>query len=95
MADTRNNTTRIYFARNVRRYLGLTLYQRNLFLFVLDDTAYISTTFVPKYTSYKKLKAKIGKYEMFVDIPTKYVPYEFSRFEILNTKYTVLKILKK
>ena len=37
MADTRNNTTRIYFARNVRRYLGLTLYQRNLFLFVLDD----------------------------------------------------------
>lgn len=32
---------------------------------------------------------------MFVDIPTKYVPYEFSRFEILNTKYPVLKILKK
>ena len=95
MDTSRNNTTRVYLENNIRKYLGLDLKHTKVYVFNFNGAIYISTNTIPTHLSYTVLAAQVGYNKMYVDIPTAYIPYPIAGYAVTNTKYPMLKLLKK
>lgn len=75
--------------------MGLDLKHTKVYVFNFNGAIYISTKTIPTHLSYTVLTAQVGYNKMYVDIPTAYIPYPIAGYAVTNTKYPMLKLLKK
>lgn len=89
---------RFYIPEHLRKYLGITLRKKYLFIYKFNNEIYLSTDTIPRIinhmTTITILNAKTGQRNIFVDIPKTILDYEPSAFKIVHSKGKLIKFEK-
>lgn len=86
---------RFYIPEHLRKYLGITLRKKWLFIYKFNNEIYLSTDTIPNdLATITILNAKTGQRNMFVDIPKTILDYEPSAFKIVHSKGKLIKFEK-
>ena len=91
---TSTNFYRIYLKEPVRKYLGINLKKKKIYMFIVNNKMYLSTDAIPKNKKIYKLTVKLGLYSWFIDIPTNYAIYQPTSYKLLNTANKVLELVQ-
>lgn len=84
---------RVYLKEPIRKFLGINLKHKKIYVFKVKNRTYLSTNAIPKTAKYKKLTAKIGMYSWFIDVPETYLEYVPATYKLLNTRGKVLELI--
>ncbi|MCQ2383068.1 MAG: hypothetical protein MJ060_04585 [Clostridia bacterium] len=86
---------RLYLTEPIRKALGINYKIKKIYVFKVKHITYLSTNAIPNNCKMGILTAKIGKYNWFVDVPVTWLEYEPAEYVMLNSKVTILKLLKQ
>lgn len=86
---------RIYLNDRLRRFLGINLLNKKIYVFKVKGKTYLSTDTIPKSGLCKQLTVKLGSIQWYVNIPTNYLEYEPKTFKLLNTHGRVLELVSE
>lgn len=84
---------RMYIREKLRKFLGINLRRKKIYVFKLNHKTYLSTDTIPKNCEFEILVARLGYYSWFVNIPTTYLEYEPKSYRLLNTRGKVLELV--
>lgn len=84
---------RMYLKEPIRKFLGINLKRKKIYIFKVKNKTYLSTNVIPKNSKYALLSAKLGIYSWYIDIPETYVDYTPTNYKLLNTRGKVLELL--
>ena len=85
---------RFYLKESIRKYLGINLKKKKIYLFIVNNRIYLSTDTVPKHKKTVILIAKIGFHSWFVDLPIDLLPFIPNSFKLLNVNGKVLELVR-
>lgn len=93
------NTTpfyRMYLNEKLRKFLGINLKNKKLYIFKIKDKVYLSPDVIPKSGNTKKIKVTLGSRCWFINLPIspEYLDYEPTNFKLLNTRGRVIELSK-
>ena len=83
---------RMYLNEKLRKFLGINLKNKKIYVFKVNHKTYLSTTSVPKTGDIKILNARLGDYRWFINIPITFLEYEPKSYKLLNTRGKVLEL---
>lgn len=85
---------RLYLNEKLRKFLGINLKHRTLYLFTIKNITYLSADMIPKSTKFKKINVILGNCTWYIDIPTTNIRYIPNNFKLINTPGKVIKLIK-
>lgn len=91
------NTVPFYRIRlndRLRKFLGINLLNKKIYVFKVKGKTYLSTDTIPKSGICEQLSVKLGSDHWYVNIPTTYLDYEPNNIRLLNTHGRVLELTK-
>ena len=83
---------RLFLNEKLRKFLGINLKNKKIYVFKVNHKTYLSTTSIPKSIKFDILKVILGNTCWFIDIPTTYLEYEPNTFKLLNTQGKIIEI---
>lgn len=86
---------RLYLNEKLRKFLGINLKNKKIYIFKVNHKTYLSTDTIPKTGKALCLKAKLGYTSWILDIPISYLEYEPTSYKLLNTQGKVLELTNK
>lgn len=91
-----NNISQYRFKINdrLRRFLGINLKRKKVFIYTIKENTYISTDTVPANLKYTILIAQPSRYFWELDIPTNLIPFEPSSYVVINAPGHTIKLKK-
>lgn len=90
-----NVTYRFYIPEQLRKYLGITLRKKDIFLFKINNELYLSTDTIPiDLKNLTIIKATVGQHQMFVDIPKTILDYTPNTYKLIHAKGKIIKFKK-
>ena len=72
--------------------MGINLKRKRIYVFKVKHKTYLSTDTISKSGKVTVIRAKLGWFSWYLDIPTKLVEYEPTGFRLLNTHGKVLEL---
>lgn len=84
---------RLYLTEKLRKFLGINLKNKKIYVFKVNHITYLSTTTIPKSGKVKVLNVTLGETQWFINIPTTYLEYEPAQYTLLNTVGKVLELI--
>lgn len=85
---------RLYLNEKLRKFLGINLKKKKIYVFKVKDKTYLSTDVIPKTGNVGILTVKLGYNAWYINIPETYLDYVPSNFRLLNTRGKVLELIK-
>lgn len=86
---------RMYLKETLRKFLGINLKNRKIYVFKVNHKTYLSTSAVPKSGKVKELRVILGAYRWYINIPASYLEYEPTGYRLLNTRGKVLELISE
>lgn len=86
---------RLYLNEKLRKFLGINLKNKKIYIFKVNHKTYLSTDTIPKSGECARLNVKLGNRAWFINIPTTYLEYEPKSYKLLNTRGKVLELVSK
>ena len=86
---------RMYLNEKLRKFLGINLKNKKIYIFKVNHKTYLSTDTIPKSGECASLKVKLGNRAWFINIPITYLEYEPKSYKLLNTRGKVLELVSK
>ena len=83
---------RMYLNEKLRKFLGINLKNKKIYVFKVNHKTYLSTDTLPKSGNAERLEVKLGYYAWFINIPITYLEYEPTSYKLLNTRGKVLEL---
>lgn len=83
---------RLYLNEKLRKFLGINLKNKKIYIFKLNHKTYLSTDTIPKSGDVSILNVRLGDFRWFINIPITYLEYEPTGFRLLNTRGKVLEL---
>ena len=83
---------RLYLDEKLRKFLGINLKNKKIYVFKVNHKTYLSTDVIPKSVSVAHLNVKLGATAWFINIPQTYLEYEPTNYKLLNTRGKVLEL---
>ena len=83
---------RMYLNEKLRKFLGINLKNKKIYVFKLHHKTYLSMDVIPKTTKCERLNVSLGATVWFINIPITYLEYEPTNFKLLNTQGRVLEL---
>ena len=83
---------RLYLKENLRKFLGINLKNKKIYVYKVNHKTYLSTTSIPKSGKFEILNVKLGYYAWYINIPITYLEYEPTGYTLLNTRGKVLEL---
>lgn len=83
---------RLYLNEKLRKFLGINLKKKKIYVFKVNHKTYLSTDTIPKSCQFSVLKVTLGYSAWFINIPQTYLEYEPTGFTLLNTRGKVLEL---
>ena len=84
---------RLYLNEKLRKFLGINLKNKKIYVFKVKHKTYLSTDTIPKSGDCARLTVKLGNNAWFINIPKTYLEYEPQSFKLLNTRGKVLELI--
>lgn len=81
---------RMYLNERLRKFLGINLRNKKIYVFKLHHQTYLSVDTIPKSTKCEQLTVRLGNRAWFINIPTTYLEYEPVSYKLLNTRGRVI-----
>ena len=85
---------RLYLNEKLRKFLGINLKKKKIYVFKVKDKTYLSVDVIPKSSSVASLTVKLGYNAWYINIPTTYLNYSPIGYKLLNTHGKVLELIK-
>lgn len=83
---------RLYLNEKLRKFLGITLKNKKIYVFKLNHKTYLSMDTIPKTGECTRLQIKLGYYAWYINIPITYLEYEPASYKLLNTRGKVIEL---
>ena len=83
---------RLYLNEKLRKFLGINLKNKKIYVFKVNHKTYLSVDVIPKSAKFKQLTVKLGYSAWFINIPITYIEYEPINYKLLNTHGKVLEL---
>lgn len=83
---------RLYLNEKLRKFLGINLKNKKIYVFKVHNVTYLSTTTIPKTGKVEILTVTLGETQWFLNIPRTMLEYEPQSYKLLNTKGKVLEL---
>lgn len=83
---------RLYLNEKLRKFLGINLKKKKIYVFKVNHKTYLSTDTIPKNCQFSVLEVKLGYNAWFINIPQTYLEYEPTGYTLLNTRGKVLEL---
>lgn len=83
---------RLYLKETLRKFLGINLKNKKIYVFKVNHKTYLSTDTIPKSGQCERLDVKLGYYAWYINIPITYLEYEPTSYRLLNTRGKVLEL---
>lgn len=84
---------RMYLNEKLRKFLGINLKNKKIYVFKLHHKTYLSVDTIPKTGECERLNVKLGNRAWFINIPTTLLEYEPTTYKLLNTRGKVLELI--
>ena len=84
---------RMYLSEKLRKFLGINLKNKKIYVFKVNHKTYLSTDTIPKSGMCERLNVRLGNRAWFINIPITYLEYEPQSFRLLNTRGKVLELV--
>lgn len=84
---------RMYLNEKLRKFLGINLKNKKIYVFKVNHKTYLSTDVIPKSCKFEILNVKLGNRAWFINIPITYLEYEPIGYKLLNTRGKVLELI--
>ncbi len=84
---------RLYLNERIRKFLGINLLHKKIYVFKVHHKTYLSTDTIPKTTQAKQLNVRLGYSSWYINIPTSFLEYEPASYKLLNTRGRVLELI--
>lgn len=85
---------RLYLNEKLRKFLGINLKNKKIYVFKVKHKTYLSTTSIPNSGEFEILEVRLGNRAWFINIPITYLEYEPQGYRLLNTRGKVLELVK-
>lgn len=86
---------RMYLNEKLRKFLGINLKNKKIYVFKVNHKTYLSTDTIPKSGIVERLNVKLGNRAWFINIPMTYLEYEPTSYRLLNTRGKVLELVSE
>lgn len=86
---------RLYLNEKLRKFLGINLKNKKIYVFKVNHKTYLSTDTIPKTGICDRLNVKLGNRAWYINIPKTYLEYEPLSYKLLNTRGKVLELVSK
>lgn len=83
---------RLYLNEIIRKFLGINLKNKKIYVFKVNHKTYLSTDVIPKTADIAYLDVKLGATSWYINIPSTFLEYEPTNYKLLNTKGKVLEL---
>ena len=83
---------RLYLNEILRKFLGINLRNKKIYIFKLNNIVYISTDVIPKHTEVIVSEVKLGNRAWYIRLPKTYLDYTPVNSKLLNTKGKLIKL---
>lgn len=83
---------RLYLNEPLRKFLGINLKNKKIYIFKVNHKTYLSTDAIPKSGKATKINVVLGRYSWYINIPTTYVEYVPTGYRLLNTRGKVIEL---
>ena len=83
---------RLNLNEKIRKYLGINLKNKKIYVFKVNHKTYLSVNAVPKSAEFAILTVKLGYYRWYINIPITFCEYEPTGYRLLNTSGKVLEL---
>ena len=84
---------RLYLNEKLRKFLGINLKNKKIYVFKVNHKTYLSTDTIPKSGNCTQLNVKLGNRAWFINIPITHIEYEPTSYKLLNTRGKVLELV--
>ena len=82
----------MYLNEKLRKFLGINLKNKKIYVFKVNHKTYLSTDTIPKTGECSRLNVTLGSKSWFINIPITYLEYEPTNYKLLNTRGKVLEL---
>ena len=86
---------RMYLNEKLRKFLGINLKNKKIYVFKVNHKTYLSTDVIPKTGVCSRLTVRLGNRAWFINIPATHLEYEPKSYKLLNTRGKVLELVSK
>ena len=83
---------RLYLNERLRKFLGINLKNKKIYVYKVNHKTYLSTDTVPVNGKFERLKIMLGSTRWYINIPITYLEYEPMNYKLLNTRGKVLEL---
>lgn len=83
---------RMYLNEKLRKFLGINLKNKKIYIFKVNHKTYLSPDVIPKSGNAEHLEVRLGNRAWFINIPITYLEYEPTSYKLLNTRGRVLEL---
>lgn len=83
---------RLYLNEKLRKFLGINLKKRKIYVFKVKSKTYLSTDVIPVSGVVSILTVKLGYNAWYINIPNTYLEYTPTGYKLLNTRGKVLEL---
>lgn len=83
---------RMYLNEKLRKFLGINLKNKKIYVFKVNHKTYLSTDAIPTNVKFNALNVKLGYNAWYINIPITYLEYEPANYKLLNTRGRVLEL---
>ena len=84
---------RLYLNERLRKFLGINLKNKKIYVFKVNHKTYLSPDTIPKTGICEELNVRLGNRAWFINIPITYLEYEPTSYKLLNTRGRVLELV--